>query len=240
VLASTLNCVSAQVVLSIDNASPESGEVFSIDVSVSGFDSLSSAQFRLKWDPTVIRLDEHTVPIDSIFTESPFRINPEPNRITFLFESDDGIGEEGSLEDESVLLRLFFTAIGEPGDSTCLMVDPSAAVEFIKLATEELSSTVNTGCVHLQVVNSIPSHEQQKINCYWQSDDRLLISHFPSAKSAFVQVITLDGRVVEEIVVAPFTNSTSILVDQFWQRGILAVRYLQNGHSHSRLIAGPR
>lgn len=230
----------SQVTLSMNSASPAVGDTFDIIVTVEGFDSLSSASFRLKWDPTVIRLDGAEVPVDTIFNNSPFRINPDPNRITFLYENSDGIGVDGSLADGSMLLRLSFTAIGNPGDSICLMIDPSGALEFIKLASEELDVTVVLGCVHLQGVNSIPSHEQQNLNCYWQSNEELIVSHTPSTTSAHIQVFTLDGRLLKESLVAPNTTTTPILVRQDWQRSILAVRYSQNGLSNTRLIAGPR
>jgi len=83
--------LSGQVTLSINSATPELGETFNIYVSVEGFDSLSSGQFRLKWDPLVIRLDSVQMPVDTISNDSPFRNNAAPDRITFLYENSDGI-----------------------------------------------------------------------------------------------------------------------------------------------------
>jgi len=240
VLFCTVTSLFAQVTLFISSATPEVGETFDIDITVEGFDSLSSASFRLKWDPTVIRLDAAMVPVDTIMNNSPFRTNSDPNRITFLYENSNGVGADGSLPNGSKLLRLSFTAIGNPGDSVCLMVDPSGALEFIKLASEELSTTVVVGCVHLQGVNSIPSHEQQNLNCHWQSNEQLIVNHYPSASPAFIQVFSLDGRVVKESFVAPHTTNTPVIISHDWQRSVLAVRYSRDRYSYTRLIAGPR
>ena len=226
--------------LSINSVSPEPGDTFNIYVSVEGFDSLSSGQFRLKWDPLIIRLDSVQMPVDTISNNSPFRNNANPDRITFLYENSDGVGADGSVPDGSKLLKLSFTAIGGSGDSTCIMIDPSGALEFIKLASEELSVTVITGCVHLQGVNALPSHEQQNLNCHWHSDEKLFVSHSPSLSSALIEVISLDGRMLASAIVAPQTDLTPITVSPELQRTLIAVRYTRLGLSYTRLIAGPR
>jgi len=230
----------AQVTLSISSANPNVGDTFSIDVTVTGFDSLSSALFRLKWDPSVIRLDEAEMPVDSVTSMSPFSNNPEPNRITFLYYNSNGVGDDGNLASDSRLLRLHFTAVGVGADSTCLEIDPSGVLEFVKLASEELAVTVIEGCVHLQGVNSIPSQEHQKLNCFWQSNDRLIVNHTASTAYAFVEVFTIDGQKLTKANVAPQTTTTPIFVSPDWQRTLLVVKYTQNGQSYSRLIPGPR
>jgi len=180
------------------------------------------------------------MPVDTLTNNSPFRNNADPDRITFLYDNANGLGTDGSLADGSNLLELSFIAIGEPGDSTCLMVDPSGALEFIKLASEELPVTVFTGCVHLQGVNALQSHEQTNLNCHWQSDDKLVVNHFDSNTPALLQAISLDGRIIAEAIVNPHTETTPITVSPESQRAIIGVRYTLNGFTYTRLIAGPR
>ena len=238
--ACALNSLFAQVNLCISSATPEVGDTFHIDVTIQGFDSLSSALFRLKWDPTIIQLDNSEVPVDSFPFDSPFRTNANSERITFLYENDDGVGTDGSLSDGSTLLRLSFVAIGLSGDSTSILIDSTSALEFIKLASEELDVTVKDGCVHLQGVVSTQSREHQNLTCYWQSNNRLIVSHPLSPLPAKIEVFTLDGRELENHVIFPQTTTTPISLSQDWQRTLLVVRYSQNGISNTRLIAGNR
>jgi hypothetical protein len=224
----------------VGSATPELGDTLQIDVTVEGFDSLSSAQFRLKWDQTVIRLIDSEIPVDSFTSNSPFNSNPDPDRITFLYFNEEGTGIDGSLRDGSTLLRLNFVAIGASGDSTCINLDSSIGEEFIKLASEELDVTLKEGCVHLQGVNSTQSQEQQNLTCYWQSNDRLILGHPLSSFPAKVEVFTLDGRELKNQVIAPQTITTPIYLSRDWQRTLIAVRYSRNGFSYTRLIAGNR
>lgn len=98
------------------------GDEICIDMSVDNFDSIETLQFSLRWDPTVLEY-VRVEPINLRYLRtSNFGVqNAENGLMRFFWYDEDGIDGE-TLADGTVIFRLCFKAVGNPGDSTAIVI----------------------------------------------------------------------------------------------------------------------
>lgn len=115
------------------------GEDFCIDVTVDNFDEIVTLQFSLNWDPTVVELTSvETFNLNHLSVGGNFNtLNSDRGLITFVWIDLDVMGE--TLADGTTIFRLCFKGVGQPGDSTAIVIsDTPRQFEASNLANEDL------------------------------------------------------------------------------------------------------
>ncbi len=121
------------VALNIGSGEGASGEEFCVDIAVANFDSITSFQYSLSWDPALFQLNASTVmnfpgASDANITESG------PGGLLFFdYNGTDPI----TIGDGTSILQICFEPLGTPG--TC---DPLEMIT-IPLAPEAISASSN-------------------------------------------------------------------------------------------------
>ena len=210
-LCSAAGAASAQVALTItapDTVDP--GATLAVDVAVSGFTAITSAQFEIAWDESVFRVESVEVPVDSFATNSPFMTATRAGSAAFLYvEQTATVG--GTLADGAVLLRINLRAVGQRGEMSCFDVSTDRiGVEFIERAQTELTVTVAKASVHLSEPVSTSSQEQPKFSPRWHSAVELGIVHDARYADAGFELYDLLGRRLSQTQLRP-SNETTIL-----------------------------
>jgi len=227
------NVVLSTARLELPNTNIDNGEAICIPLRGYELDSLTAFTFEFDYDPAKLSMDS-LINIHPLLTG--VMLNPANGRMFF----SEANGMEVTILDGDVLFELCITGQAAGPASDTIRFGESPQPQFNSLSTSfpvELNSAIiriNGG------VSSLQSQIKESISCSWQTNDRLIVSHPASLRSAIIDLYTLDGRRLREEVIKPRTSTTKIPVSQFWQHTFLIVRYSQNGHSHSRLIAGPR
>ncbi len=95
----------------------EEGESFCADVIVVGFDSITSLQMSFNWDPTVIQFDSLTNFNLPGFSNNNFNLTNSGNGIiSMLWNAPNG--QAVSIPDDTIMVSLCFTAIGNTCEGT--------------------------------------------------------------------------------------------------------------------------
>lgn len=97
------------------------GENICVDMIVDNFDRIETLQFSMAWDPTVLMFDRSESNSLDISSSNFGLRDVNQGIIRFTWIDFDGMNGE-TLPDGSVLFRLCFKAVGEPGDSTAIVI----------------------------------------------------------------------------------------------------------------------
>lgn len=135
------------------------GDEVMIDLQVSGFENVVGAQFTLNYDKEVINyLNVDNFAIASINKNNNFGI-PQPENGTISFLWYDFLAQGVSLEDESVLFRIKFSAVGSTGEFSYVDLDTSSnilnVIEFSNTDGEVMPVVVSKGKVTIETVSNI-------------------------------------------------------------------------------------
>lgn len=98
------------------------GDEICIDMAVDNFEGIETLQFSLGWNPTVLEF-VRVEPINLRYLRvSNFGDrDADKGLLRFTWYDEDGINGE-TLADGTVIFRLCFKAVGEPGDSTAIVI----------------------------------------------------------------------------------------------------------------------
>jgi gliding motility-associated-like protein len=99
------------------------GEEFCVDLTVDDFDSIETLQFSLNWDPTVLDLIS-VEPFNLRYLTLAGNFNIQRSKegiLTIVWFDQDGMNGE-TLADGTIIFRLCFNAVGQPGDSTAIVI----------------------------------------------------------------------------------------------------------------------
>ncbi len=145
----------AQIALSTDGMTVESGQTIDVPVRVNGFTDVIAMQFSVRWDPTVLEFIEiKDFDLPSSSGDLNFNTNNSFNGIlTFLWfdQSAEGIDKPG----DAIIFNLSFLVIGQPGDTTTVAIanDP-ALIEVVDI-NGEMSYTIDNGLVTIEDPNHV-------------------------------------------------------------------------------------
>ena len=133
-LFSSLSVVS-QPILTLSDQQGTPGDTVVVDIRVDNFMSISSFQFSVNWDPEVISfiaLEEYNDSLQA-FGEDNFNFASDLTDIGQLVVSwSDPLTRGIHLPDSATLFALVFTAIGDIGDSTTIVIsDDPLEIEVI-------------------------------------------------------------------------------------------------------------
>lgn len=114
--------------LSLPEVSVADGETVTLPLTVMDFDSIVSLQLSINWDTEVATYVEFELDALPLLAVGDFQADQGELRLSWF----DNTGDGRTLPDGSVIARLTFTAMGDPGDFTPLLFtgDPLAIQIF--------------------------------------------------------------------------------------------------------------
>ena len=137
---------SAQLSLALSDIIGEEGQTVDVNISVSGFNDISSMQFSVNWDSTVLdfkALDNLSDVLPGFSTQEIGLVETSSGavRVAWFDNSTMGI----TIPDNTQLFTLQFELIGEAGTNSAVTIaDQPIVIEFTNQAGEkvELSSVI--------------------------------------------------------------------------------------------------
>lgn len=212
----------AQVSLSFSDVEVEPGAVFETSVRTSNFNNIISAQFSMKWDPTVIRYDGITAfGIPGLTIESNFgTTNTAAGLLSFLWFDANLQGV--SLPNDAPLFTIRFEVVGSPLDTTALQIwNMPASVEVADVNSTILPTVLTAGTITvlnpLGTFSSAPDKvriQEARPNPF--SDATTLAFELNSPSHLQLKVLDAQGRVISSQQRAFAGGLHSIVLEKEW------------------------
>lgn len=218
----------AQVSLSFSDIEVEPGALFETSVRTSNFNNIISAQFSMKWDPTVIRYDGITAfGIPGLAIESNFgTTNTAAGLLSFLWFDANLQGV--SLPNDAPLFTIRFEVIGSPLDTSALQIwNMPASIEIANINSMVLPTVLTAGTVTvlnpLGTFSSAPHKvrvQEARPNPF--SDATTVAFELSSPSHLQLQLLDAQGRVVftEQRTFAAGLHSVALEKDRFPAPGL--------------------
>ncbi len=140
----------AQLSLAVSDITGEQGQIVDVDISISGFTDISSMQFSVNWDSTVLdfRALENISDVLPDFSEREIGLVETASgavRVAWFDNTLRGV----TIPDNTRLLTLKFELIGTEGTNSAITItDSPIVIEFTNLAGEKVElSAINGGVI---------------------------------------------------------------------------------------------
>lgn len=158
--------VSAQLTWSCPALYADSGSTVSADLTVSGYQSLISAQGTIYFDSSVLEYSHvDNFALSSMSTSSFGETEVDSGLLSFLWFESDLIGR--SIPDNNVVFRITFNVIGNPGDNSVIeLTSQSAVVEFVDESFNEVSFNHSPGSVTVNNVANISEIAEKQLTIF--------------------------------------------------------------------------
>ena len=157
--------VLAQVTLKAPMVSVDQGQSFGMDITTTQFEEIVSLQMSMSWDPAVIKLD--SIRNFGLPFLDPSDFNTLVPGFMAMVWFDFSLGGV-SVDDDSPLFTLHFTAVGAPGSNTDVLFDQSPiSIEIGKLdslvtvpvdyelSSGEVQILLGTGSINREVQHAV-------------------------------------------------------------------------------------
>lgn len=227
VLLFAVSLFSQQGPLIIDlnhNLNENSGGVFDVEVRVSDFVDLYSVQLFLKWDPDVYRIDDvpyvnDTLPFfddTNIILPSEDVSIPENGKVRIVWSNAVTM----SLPDDTNIVTLRFTALGQPCDESKFRFDDIGTAESERILATDVNFD-DIGIEFDEMNVQIPGVGCTSANADLYND--ISVNVFPNPvtnilnvdldknmKDAKLSLYTLDGKITREYSLDERNNSVSL------------------------------
>lgn len=225
-----------EALVQFDSVEVFAGDLFDFEISVSGFQQITSAQFGMQWDSSVVSLQSIQFIEDqsgvSLFT---YRIATGDLRV--LFEGTMGNGEGISYEDDTVIAVAKFVAIGDPGQSTRLIPNPAIPLEVVEGASLERQARIIDGWVHLRAASGVKSIAEHEVRVYWPDPRSMNIqTNLPGGTR--LCVFAVDGRQIGCFLLEG-NGDGNLAFESEQTPGIYYLKRFGAVHSLSMPIPGP-
>ena len=136
----------AQVVITSSPVTVEANQIVTVDIRVQNWTEVISAQWSMHWDDSVLEYEAIANWGLPGVSDTRFGTPPVTGTNTLTFAWDDEALNGVTLEDNSILFSVKFTAIGSTGSTTTLMFDGlPTAVEVMGPNFSELDVTFEAG-----------------------------------------------------------------------------------------------
>ncbi len=216
--------LSAQLSLAISDVTGEKGQTVEVNISVSGFNDISSMQFSVNWDSTVLDFKALKNLSDVLpdFSEREVGLIETSSgaiRVAWFDNSTMGI----TIPDETQLLTLQFELIGDEGtNSTVTITDQPIVIEFTNQAGEkvDLSSVTgggitvpdNTTAVNfLTVQNGVTLHQNEP-NPFKVATKIKAI--FPLVEAVQFFITDISGKIVHQKNFTSVQGENTIVIER--------------------------
>ena len=167
---------SAQITWSCPVLFADSGSTVSANLTVSGYQSLISAQGTIYFDSSVLEYSHvDNFALSSMSTSSFGETEVDSGLLSFLWFESDLIGR--SIPDNDVVFRITFNVIGNPGDNSIIeLTSQSAVVEFVDESFNEISFNHSPGSITVNNVANLSEIAEKEFTV------------FPNPASAWIRV----------------------------------------------------
>lgn len=216
--------LSAQLSLAISDVTGEKGQTVEVNVSVSGFNDISSMQFSVNWDSTVLDFKalENLSDVLPDFSEREIGLVEASSgaiRVAWFDNSTMGV----TIPDETQLFTLRFELIGAAGtNSSVTITDQPIVIEFTNQAGEKVDlSTViggaitvpdNTTAVNfLTVQNGVTLHQNEP-NPFKAATKIKAI--FPTVETVQFFITDISGRIVHQNNFTSVQGENTIVIER--------------------------
>jgi hypothetical protein len=127
------------------------GDIITVPVKVSNFNSISGFQFTINWDPTVLEFQEA---VNATLDMNYGTLNTQSGSLTTLWSTENLNGY--NLSDGSTIFELKFRVIGNAGQSSLISINSEITPMFAyDNNLDELTCSVNEGTVTIDNITSI-------------------------------------------------------------------------------------
>lgn len=135
--------LSAQLSIALSDITGEKGQIVDVGISIAGFQDISSMQFSINWDSTVLAFKtiDNLTDVLPDFTEKEIGLVETSSgaiRVAWFDGTISGI----SIPDNTQLFNMKFEILGEDGTNSAITItDKPIVIEFTNLAGEEIELT---------------------------------------------------------------------------------------------------
>ncbi len=189
---------SAQLIWSAPILMVDSGNVVSVDFSVSGYENVISAQGTIQFDPLILEyIDVDNFALPSISSSSFGETQVDSGRLSFSWYESDLIGKD--IVDDATVLTVYFNVIGNPGENSLVeLVDQPVIAEFIDEAFDPIAHSSETGSITINGLANMKEKQGVKV-----------ITAFPNPAKDWIM---LEGEVYDVPLEANWYNTTGELI----------------------------
>lgn len=133
-----------QTSFSIESQIVRPGELVTVPIVVSGFDTVTSVQFTLAWDPAALALQSPVTSVLAGFSNENLN-HLAPGRLAFAWSDPQATGL--SLQAGATLLELRFEPIGRPGTGSTIGFMDHPTPRELSAGFEVVPAIWNTGSI---------------------------------------------------------------------------------------------
>ena len=150
-----------EVTVMTEDMTVEPGSEYLLNVMVSDFEVISSVQFAMFWDSEVLQYEGvQNFGLPDMSQNGNFFFDTEfPGKLRFSYIDPDPYFNGVTVDDNSTIFSIRFTAIGNPGQTTAFDItdDPWAVSPMpveIYNTTGEISANIQTGTITMAGANA--------------------------------------------------------------------------------------
>ena len=147
--------VKAQIVWNTPVMTADSGDIIGVDLTVSGYQNIISAQGTIQFDESILEYsDVNNFALGSISINSFGDTEIDLGKLSFSWYESDLIGKD--ISDNDTVITVFFNVIGNPGDMSLIeLVEIPVVVEFIDENFLEVPHNIINGSVTVNQTSSV-------------------------------------------------------------------------------------
>jgi len=217
---------SAQLSIAISDVTGEKGEIVEASISISGFQDISSMQFSINWDSTVLdfKAVENISEVLPDFTEKEIGLVETSSgaiRVAWFDGTISGI----SIPDNTQLFNIKFEMLGEEGTNSAITItDKPIVIEFTNLAGEEIELTeviggavglpdnnVTTSTTFLTAPNGMELHQNEPNPFKAATKIKAIL---PSVENVLFFITDISGKIVYQNNFTSVQGENTIVIER--------------------------
>lgn len=158
--------VIGQLVWSTPTINSNNGDIVGIDLLVSGYQDIISAQGTIEFDESVLEYSHVSdFGLSSISTSSFGVSEVDMGKLSFSWYESDLVGK--MISDNEAVFTIYFNVIGNSGQfSSIELVDQPVIAEFIDDSFTQVAYTYQGGSVNVNEVAGIEDISQRELNIF--------------------------------------------------------------------------
>lgn len=220
----------AQLIWSAPVLMVDSGNVVSVDFSVSGYENVISAQGTIQFDPLILEyIDVDNFALPSISSSSFGETQVDAGRLSFSWYESDLIGKD--ITDGATVITVYFNVIGNPGEiSDIELVDQPVITEFIDEAFDPIAHSSETGSVTINGLSNVTENQLVKETSVFPNPatDWIVLEGDMSDVNLEIAWYTMTGDLIKKEAYFTMGSSIQLSVKELTQ-GTYIMRVGANG-----------
>src|SRR5690606_14273249 len=153
-------------VLSTPVITSNNGVVVGVDLLVSGYQNMISAQGTIEFDESVLVFSHVSdFALSSISTSSFGVSEVDMGKLSFSWYESDLVGK--MISDNEAVFTIYFNVIGNSGESSPIdLINQPVVVEFVDDSFTQVAYTYNAGSVSVNEIAGIGGISQKELNIF--------------------------------------------------------------------------